>query len=260
MARTSAEEELSALLSEEAEKAEQEAKVMRRRRLAAVGPYVMPADRRSAGWEICEMPELALVKKGLHIRSFMRGIEWRVAALFEDKWWDGTLLARLPKAHAKYPLYYSVRYTDGEVAYTPLVHADYGVDREWVIDGNVEGKLGPLPGKGPSRDLTLVGHARPWGLGRGGSWTRGKKEENERKLRPPFGPDPGAIVHFSTSSSAGPPKRIAARAASQADSASASLGSHPLSGVERRKCPENSVSHTGLARSYRRGLAEVYSL
>jgi hypothetical protein len=50
-----------------------------------------------------------------------------------DKWWDGTLLARLPKAHAKYPLYYSVRNTDGEVAYTPLVHEDYGVDREWVI-------------------------------------------------------------------------------------------------------------------------------
>ncbi len=84
VARTSAEEELSALLSEEAEKAEQEAKVMRRRRLTAVGPYVMLADRRSAGWKICDMPELALVKKGLHIRSFMRGIGWRVAALFEE--------------------------------------------------------------------------------------------------------------------------------------------------------------------------------
>ena len=133
VARTSAEEALLAVQSEEAEKAEQEAKVMRRRRLAAVGPYVMPAERRSAGWEICEIPELALVKKGLHIRSFMKGIEWRVAALFEDKWWDGTLLARLSKAHAKYPLYYSVRYTDGDVAYTPLAHEDYGVDREWVI-------------------------------------------------------------------------------------------------------------------------------
>jgi hypothetical protein len=51
-------------------------------------------------------------------------------------------------------------------------------------------------------------------------------------------------VHFSTSSSAGTPKRIAARAASQIDSASASLGSHPLSGLERRKYPEISVSHT----------------
>jgi hypothetical protein len=101
-----------------------------------------------------------------------------------DKWWDGTLLARLPKAHAKYPLYYSVRNTDGEVAYTPLVHEDYGVDREWVIYGNVEGKLGPLPGKGPSRDLTLVGQARPGA--KGGGVDEGKEGGKGAQAQAPF--------------------------------------------------------------------------
>ncbi len=50
----------------------------------------------------------------------------------------------------------------------------------------------------------------PWGLA-------GEREENEAELGVVFGPNPGAIVHFSTSSltSLRPPKRIAARAASQ---------------------------------------------
>ena len=48
----------------------------------------------------------------------------------------------------------------------------------------------------------------PWGLA-------GEREENEAELGGVFGPNPGAIVHFSTSSLTRPPKRIAARAASQ---------------------------------------------
>jgi hypothetical protein len=50
--------------------------------------------------------------------------------------------------------------------------------------------------------------AVPWGLA-------GEREENEAELGVVFGPNPGAIVHFSTSSLTRPPKRIAARAASQ---------------------------------------------
>ena len=58
---------------------------------------------------------------------------------------------------------------------------------------------GPQAGKPPQV---------PWGLA-------GEREENEAELGVVFGPNPGAIVHFSTSSLTRPPKRIAARAASQ---------------------------------------------
>jgi hypothetical protein len=85
----STEEMLSEMEKAEAEKA----KDLRRRRMAAVGPYVMPEVRRGQGWEICEVPDWAAIEKGMHLRAFMRGREWRVAALFEDKWWDGTLVS-----------------------------------------------------------------------------------------------------------------------------------------------------------------------
>ena len=43
----------------ETEKAEAEkARDLRRRRMAAVGPYVIPEVRRGQGREICEVPEL----------------------------------------------------------------------------------------------------------------------------------------------------------------------------------------------------------
>ena len=77
----SAEEMSSEKVAAEAETA----KDLRRRRMAAVGPYVMPEVRRSQGWEICEVPDWAAVEKGLHLPGFMKGREWRIAALFEDK-------------------------------------------------------------------------------------------------------------------------------------------------------------------------------
>jgi hypothetical protein len=105
----STEEMLSEKVAAEAEKA----KDLRRRRMAAVGPYVMPEVRRGKGWEICEVPDWAAVEKGMHLRAFMKGREWRIAALFEDKWWDGTLVSRTGKNHKEFPLHYVVKYTDG---------------------------------------------------------------------------------------------------------------------------------------------------
>ena len=118
----------------ETEKAEAErAKDLRRRRMAAVGPYVMPEVRRGQGWEICEVPDWAAIEKGMHLRAFMRGREWRIAALFEDKWWDGTLVSRAGKKHKQFPLHYVVKYPDGREAYSPLPCGTYGVDGEWLI-------------------------------------------------------------------------------------------------------------------------------
>jgi hypothetical protein len=125
----SAEEMLSENVAAEAEKA----KELRRRRMAAVGPYVMPEVRRGQGWEICEVPDWAAVEKGMHLRAFMKGKEWRIAALFEDKWWDGTLVSRAGKKHKQFPLHYVVKYPDGREAYSPLPCASYGVDGEWLI-------------------------------------------------------------------------------------------------------------------------------
>ena len=61
------------------------------------------------------------------------------------------------------------------------------------------GYRGPQAGRPPQA---------PWG------W-QGERDENAAELGVSFGPNPGAIVHFSTSSVTRPPKRIAARAASQ---------------------------------------------
>ena len=61
------------------------------------------------------------------------------------------------------------------------------------------GYRGPQAGRPPQA---------PWG------W-QGEREANEAELGVSFGPNSGAIVHFSTSSVTRPPKRIAARAASQ---------------------------------------------
>ena len=52
----------------------------------------MPEVRRAQGWEICEVPEVAAFDKALHLRAFMKGRERRIGALFEDMWWDGTLV------------------------------------------------------------------------------------------------------------------------------------------------------------------------
>ena len=79
-AAISAEEEPSEMLAEETEKARH----LRRRRMAAVGPYVLPEVRRGQGWEICEVPDVR--EWGLHLRAFMKGGEWGVAALFEGSW------------------------------------------------------------------------------------------------------------------------------------------------------------------------------
>ena len=118
----------------ETEKAEAEkAKDLRRRRMAAVGPYVMPEVRRGQGWEIYEVLDWAAVEKGMHLRAFMKGKEWRIAALFEDKRWDGTLVSRAGKKHKQFPLHYVVKYPDGREAYSPLPCATYGVDGEWLI-------------------------------------------------------------------------------------------------------------------------------
>ena len=125
----SAEEMLSEKVAAEAETA----KALRRRRMAAVGPYVMPEVRRGQGWEICEVPDWAAVEKGLHLRAFMKGKEWRVAVLFEDKWWDGTLVSRTGKKHKQFPHHYCVKYPDGREVYSPLPRASYGVDGEWLI-------------------------------------------------------------------------------------------------------------------------------
>ena len=122
---------MSEKVAAEAEKAK--ARDLRRRRMAAVGPYVMPEVRRGQGWEICEVPDWAEVEKGLHLRAFMKGKEWRIAALFEDKWWDGTLVSRTGKKHKEFPLHYCVKYPDGRQAYSPLPRASYGVDGEWLI-------------------------------------------------------------------------------------------------------------------------------
>jgi len=60
--------------------------------MAAFVPYLMPEVRRAQGWEICEVPEVAAFDKALHLRAFMKGRERRIGALFEDMWWDGTLV------------------------------------------------------------------------------------------------------------------------------------------------------------------------
>ena len=121
------------MLSENVAAEAEKAKDLRRRRMAAVGPYVMPEVRRGLGWEICEVPDWAAVEKGMHFRAFMTGREWRIAALFEDKWWDGTLVSRTGKKHSESPLHYVVKYPDGRQAYSPLPRASYGVDGEWLI-------------------------------------------------------------------------------------------------------------------------------
>jgi len=118
----------------ETERAEAEkARDLRRRRMAAVGPYVIPEVRRGQGREICEVPDWAAVENGMHLRAFMTGREWRVAALFEDKWWNGTLVSRAGKKHKQFPLHYVVKYPDGREAYSPLPCATYGVDGGWLI-------------------------------------------------------------------------------------------------------------------------------
>ena len=123
------------MLSENVAAEAEKAKELRRRRMAAVGPYVMPEVRRVhwQGCEICQVPDWAAVEKGLHLRAFMKGKEWRIAALFEDKWWDGTLVSRAGKKHKQFPLHYVVKYPDGREAYSPLPCASYGVDGEWLI-------------------------------------------------------------------------------------------------------------------------------
>ena len=60
--------------------------------MAAFVPYLMPEVRRAQGWEICEVPDVAAFDKALHLRAFMKGRERRIGALFEDMWWDGTLV------------------------------------------------------------------------------------------------------------------------------------------------------------------------
>ena len=65
--------------------------------MAAFVQYLMPEVRRGQGWEIYEVLDWAAVEKGMHFRAFMKGREWRIAALFEDKWWDGTLVSRTGK-------------------------------------------------------------------------------------------------------------------------------------------------------------------
>ena len=42
------------------------------------------------------MPDVAEFDKGLHLRAFTTGNEWRIAALFEHKWWhvSGGIMAR----------------------------------------------------------------------------------------------------------------------------------------------------------------------
>ena len=60
-----------------------------------------------------------------------------------------------------------------------------------------------------------MGRKQPAATGALGAAGGREREENEAELGVSFGPNPGAIVHFSTSSLARPPKRIAARAASQ---------------------------------------------
>ena len=56
-------------------------------------PVNEPEVRRDQGWEICEVPDVAEFDKGLHLRAFTTGNEWRIAALFEHKWWDHGMLA-----------------------------------------------------------------------------------------------------------------------------------------------------------------------
>jgi hypothetical protein len=88
---------------------------------------------------------------------------------------------------------------------------------------------GPQAGKPPQV---------PWGLA-------GEREENEAELGVVFGPNPGAIVHFSTSSLTRPPKRIAARAASQR--LPRPFGPRqPRLVAKLRNFPENFGRHTAL--------------
>ena len=68
-----------------------------------------------------------------------------------------------------------------------------------LVSDSASGYRGPQAGRPPQA---------PW------EW-QGEREENGVELGVSFGPNPGAIVHFSTSSLTRPPKRIAARAASQ---------------------------------------------
>jgi hypothetical protein len=100
------------------------------------------------------------------------------------------------------------------------------------------------PGPGPLRlGLTLSCAAgRPAAAGALGV-AEGEREENEAELGVTFGPNPGAIVHFSTSSLTRPPKRLAARAASQR--LPRPFGPRqPQVGAKLRNYPENFGRHT----------------
>jgi hypothetical protein len=72
----------------------------------------------------------------------------------------------------------------------------------------------------------------------------GGREENEAELGVSFGPNRGAILHFSTSSPTWPPKRIAARAASQRLPRPFGPRQSPV-GAKLRNYPENFGRHTG---------------
>ena len=71
----------------------------------------------------------------------------------------------------------------------------------------------------------------------------GGREENEAELGVSFGPNRGAIVHFSTSSPTWPPKRIAARAASQRLPRPFGPRQSPV-GAKLRNYPEKFGRHT----------------
>jgi hypothetical protein len=137
----SAEEVLSEVLAEEAEKA----KDLLRRHMAAVGPYLMPEVQRAQGWENCEVPDVAEFNKGLHLRSFMKGREWRIAAMFEDIWWDGTLVTS--NLH--------VTNLRAQPAWTPGPRAERG-GREEEGEGGGEAR-----GKGGRSRVSFS--ARSWG-------------------------------------------------------------------------------------------------
>ena len=90
------------------------------------------------------------------------------------------------------------------------------------------------------RRQARAGHCGTAGaLGVGG----GEREENEAELGVSFGPNPGAIVHFSTSSLTRPPKRIAARAASQRLPRPFGPRQPPV-GAKLRNYPEKFGRHT----------------
>ncbi len=101
----------------------------------------------------------------------------------------------------------------------------------------------PLSGRNqPSVRLGLSWAAsRPAAAGALG-WPGGR-EENEAELGVSFGPNCGAIVHFSTSSPTWPPKRIAARAASQRLPRPFGPRQSPV-GAKLRNYPEKFGRHT----------------